>query len=157
MDKEALFKEASSEWDAGNLTHAFDLFLRLAERGDPVSQNNVGFFYDNGIGVQANKEKARYWYEKAAENGDICAYSNIAILYQEAGDLESAIDWFGKALIKGDGDAALKLAKIYLDTEGYGDAEKAVKYLKLTLASDSVTPASLEEAEALLRTVAGSK
>ncbi len=64
-----LFEQASKEWDAGNLKSAFDLFQRSASQGDASSQNNLGYFYDEGIGVSSDKERAIFWFTKAAQNG----------------------------------------------------------------------------------------
>ncbi len=36
-------------------------------------QNNFAFLYKNGKGTEKNLEKVFYWYQKAAENGDIDA------------------------------------------------------------------------------------
>ena len=41
-----------------------------AKAGNAVEQRNVAVSYDAGYLVQACPEKAHYWYQKAAQNGD---------------------------------------------------------------------------------------
>ncbi len=40
-----------------------------AEAGHPEAQFQLGFCYENGIGVPLNVGKAKYWYDKAAAQG----------------------------------------------------------------------------------------
>src|ERR1700752_910776 len=55
----------------------------------------------NGEGTEKNLEKAFYWYQKAAENGDIDAQYNLALLYKNGEgteeNLEKAFYWYQKA------------------------------------------------------------
>ena len=45
------FELGDSAWAAGNLYGAFRLFLAGAKAGDSSCAHNLGYFYDNGIGV----------------------------------------------------------------------------------------------------------
>ncbi len=52
-------------------------FLKVAEQGLADAQcelgymyANLGYIYDNGTGVERSYEKARVWFQKAAEQGD---------------------------------------------------------------------------------------
>ena len=45
-------------------------FTEAARAGHPDAQYQLGYSYENGIGVPINVEKAKYWYEKAAEQGN---------------------------------------------------------------------------------------
>jgi len=47
----------------------FSKSLRLARSGNAIEQSNLGFYYSEGYMVSPCKEKAAYWYEKAAVNG----------------------------------------------------------------------------------------
>ena len=152
-DITSLFEQASKEWELGNYESAFGLFETAAKQGDAASQNNLGYFYDEGIGVKVDKNKAILWYKKAVENGEISSCSNLAKIYQDDGDAEKAIIWLDKAVSAGDGDAALELAKLYLDSTFTNKNEKAKECLTLILKSDSVTQDSVEEAHALLKSI----
>jgi clan AA aspartic protease (TIGR02281 family) len=46
---------------------------RLAVRGDAEEEANLGAYYDSGYLVSACREKAAYWYTKAAMHGDALA------------------------------------------------------------------------------------
>ena len=146
-----LFVKATEYWDLGEYDEAFNLYKTAAEQGDASSQNNLGYFYDSGIGVLVDKAMAKYWYEQAIENGEICAYANLANLFLESGDRESAFIWLTKAMDTGDGDAAVQLAKLILEVDQSDCQKKAKQALKLALTSMSVTPDSLEEATELLK------
>ena len=147
------FEQASKEWELENFESAFTLFKSAAEQDDAASQNNLGYFYDEGIGVKADKKKAILWYKKAVENGEVSSCSNLAKIYQDEGDTESAIFWLNTAIRAGDGDAALQLAKLYLNSTLSNNIEKAKEKLALVLKSDSVTQDSEKEAKAFLKTI----
>lgn len=49
---------------------AADLFRKAAEKGNPGAQRHLGTLYKNGTGVPKDPELAKYWYKKAADQGD---------------------------------------------------------------------------------------
>jgi TPR repeat protein len=148
--KVSLFEQASLEWDQGNKKKAFELFGKAAQQGDPSAQHNLGYFYDEGFGVEKNTQQALYWYKKAAKNGEICSCSNIAEIYRLAGNIQKAKIWLLKAVAQGDGDAALEMAKLYINIKGMDNLTKAFEYLNMVTRSNRVTEASIEEAHLLL-------
>ena len=48
----------------------FDRTRRLAMQGLAAEERNLAAFYDTGYMVSLCREKARYWYTRAAERGD---------------------------------------------------------------------------------------
>ena len=85
------FFDANAAWDAGDLYRAFRQFLAGAKSGDVSCQTSLGYFYDNGIGVARNLDKAFYWYAQSVENGgDPLGAHNLALLYREVGDKKNA-------------------------------------------------------------------
>ncbi|TVQ82131.1 MAG: sel1 repeat family protein [Micavibrio sp.] len=149
-DTDDLFNKACEEWDAGNTKQAFKLFSMAAGRGDSSSLNNLGYFYDHGIGISKNTNKAFQLYKKAARSGSVAAYNNIGIIYKDKNNFERARFWFLKALNVGDGEAALDLAKLYLKRNTKGDMASAERYLRLAIDSKCISEESVEEAEVLL-------
>src|SRR5579871_1001323 len=127
VDTDALFEQASQQWESGNLKAAFKLFLMAAEGGDSGAQLNVGNFYSDGIGVARNREKALYWYRKAYRQGYAAAASNIGSLLRNENKIKLALSWFQKAAKLKDRDASLEIAKIYLEKK---DLKRAIYYLK---------------------------
>lgn len=101
---------------------AFELFMKLAEAGDPVAQSNVGYYYDNGFGVSRNPQEAARWYRLAAENGDMHAQYNLAVMYETGTGVErdygEAYRWFEMAAKQGDRHAAVYLG--LFNEEGLG-------------------------------------
>ena len=56
------------------------MFQKAAEQGHAYGQYNLGYCYENGIGVEENECKAIKLYQKAAEQGYIKARNRIYIL-----------------------------------------------------------------------------
>ena len=53
--------------------------IEKAESGDVHAQNELGVAYEYGEkGLQKNKEKAFYWFMKAAKQGFALAQYNVA-------------------------------------------------------------------------------
>ena len=151
LDAEGEFLHASQAWDRGELREAFKAFRSLAERGDGGAQLNVGYFFDEGIGVRQNKVKALYWYRRSYMRGHASGANNIATIYRDRGDLKRAVDWFARALKLGEDGAALAIAKIYLAQGTH--AARAKSYLKRVATAVRVTESVQEEATELLRNV----
>ncbi len=59
----------------------FDEIRRLAEAGDPMSQNRLGVSYGEGrLGMQ-NQSEASRWLNKSADQGNEAAKNNLAYRY----------------------------------------------------------------------------
>jgi len=142
-----LFSKACDEWDSGNLTVAFNLFLTAAKCDQHSSMLNLAVFYDQGYGTEKDAKKAFYWYRKAASKGDSAACSNIANNYRKAGNIRKAKFWLKKALtLQDDGDAALELAQLYLMIKRKDNYTKALVYLAKAIDSKFISDDSYEEA-----------
>lgn len=81
-----------------DLDQAFKLYLLSAEAGHPPAQSSVGICYDIGQGVKTNKELARYWYAKAANNRDVRGISNLAATEYNLGFNSNKKEHFTEAL-----------------------------------------------------------
>jgi TPR repeat protein len=151
-----LFQKANLQWESGELRSAFRLFLAGAKLGDVGAQHNLGYFYDEGIGVHSNRAAAMYWYKRAYRGGSRVSASNIAVMFREEGEIGHALAWFERAVRMKDADAHLEIGKIYMNT---GDVKKATSHLKRVLSASEVdaTVAAKEEAEKLLQAIAGSE
>lgn len=145
----ALFVRADKMWNKGNLRLAFDLFVKAAEAGDVGAIQNVGYFYDLGIGVRRNRTKALHWYTRAYRHGDASSAKNIGTVWRDLGKPERALSWFQRAVKMGDDDANLEIAKYYLQ-HGRRPA-KAIMFLERVRQSKKSSESSIEEAEALLK------
>ncbi len=81
-----------------------------AEAGDPAAQNNLGYNYAFGIGVQQNNKEALKWLTAAASSGFAPAQVNLAYLYEDGragkANLPQALRWFRAAAEQGDATSA---------------------------------------------------
>ena len=105
--------EADAAWDRGDLKEAFTLFSRAARLGHVAGQLNVGYFFDRGLFVSQDKQKALKWYHEAYEQGDPCGANNIATVYKELGHDSRALWWSRRAAAMGDPDLLLQLGESY--------------------------------------------
>ena len=79
----------------------FEGHLRLAEKGYPLAECQVGYFYYDGLGAEKDLEKAVYWTRRSADHGDRDGQFNLAWFHEEGigveKDLEQAAFWYRKA------------------------------------------------------------
>lgn len=54
---------------------------KMALEGDPVAQEAYGWMFYEGKGVVKSYVEAMYWYHKAADQGNIEAQYNLALMY----------------------------------------------------------------------------
>jgi len=78
-----------------------------------MAQNILGCLYKDGECTEKDFEKATYWYNKAAENGNEFAQCNLGKCYNSGigveKDLEKAIYWFNKSAENGNNIAQYNL------------------------------------------------
>lgn len=103
LDCDRVFEEAESfrENKEKDLDSAYckDLFYKLqacASFGDKRCQNQLGIWYELGLGTEQNFELALKWFEKAAEQGYAAAYGNIGNLYYKGDGVEKDFQKFFK-------------------------------------------------------------
>lgn len=88
-----------------------------AAAGDPVAQNRLGAWYQNGTHVKADAAQAAHWYRLAADSGNAIAQNNLGVLYYRGNgvplDLAQAVAWYAKAAEQGHGWAQANLAWAY--------------------------------------------
>ena len=98
------------------------LGLRWAKKGKAWAMCMVGTNFFTGRGVSESKEKARLWYEKAAEQGDPRAQFSLASLHSEGWggpvSKEKARLWYEKSAEQGHPYAQYSLAFMHYKGEG---------------------------------------
>ena len=112
----------------GRDAEALALFRASAEGGDIYGFNNLGWAYENGIGVAPDLEKAISWYEKAAAGGQPMAPINLGLIHRDGrpgvpSDLGKAAFWFAEAARRGAGWGNVHLAALYADGRLPGGAD----------------------------------
>src|SRR5436190_8934444 len=92
-----------SEKSAENDNKAYNLVLSCLH--NHITQYNLAYLYNNSKGIEKNLEKAFYWYQKAAENGNNDAMDGLGICYYDGEgtekNLEKAFYWYQKAAKNG--------------------------------------------------------
>lgn len=151
-DVSFLFRKACEEWEKGHLRSAFRKFHQASLLGDADSQNNLGVFFENGIGVTSDFEKAIFWYKKSIDNGSICSLNNVANLYKKLEFFDLAVEWYGVSIRAGDGDSMLELGRMYLTGDGITKDKKLAKELLVkAISSTNITRDSKDHAQKIIR------
>ncbi len=91
-------------WKTQQYDKCFQGYLPLAQKGYPLAECQVGYFYWEGLGVDKNLEEAFAWSLRAAEHGDWDGQCNLAELYEKGlgtnPDQEKADFWYRQAALQ---------------------------------------------------------
>ncbi|MGW5958329.1 hypothetical protein [Methylorubrum thiocyanatum] len=122
-DGAAVWEIASREAEGRGVTRdlalAAKLYEKLATAGYGPAQFKTGNAYEKGSGVVRDIEKAKVWYGRAADQGNIRAMHNLAVLHAEnpaangRPDFASAANAFRRAAEHGVRDSQYNLAVLY--------------------------------------------
>ena len=128
-------------------------WLPLAEAGDPEAQANVGYMYEEGLGVSQQFDVAVGWYEKAAASGSMQANHNLGMIFAEgrgtpqswvralryfeeaAGDIPASRYMIGYTYFQGEGNIQNRprAFREFMDAalDGYADAQYMIAFMYL--------------------------
>lgn len=129
-------QEGVDAYREGNYPVALKELKPLAEQGNALAQNVLGFMYANGHGVTQDDREAVSWYHKAADQGDADAQTFLGAMYSKGQgvpqDYKAAADWYRKAADQGISDAQSNLGVMYANGQGVtqDDKEAAAWYRK---------------------------
>lgn len=73
----------SRNWYITNYNEAVKYYKLAAEQGYAGAQSNLGFCYENGLGVPVNYMEAIKWYRLSAEQQDFTALYNLGYCYEK--------------------------------------------------------------------------
>lgn len=153
-ESDRICRKADSMWDKGKLKQAFELFQLAANMGDSTGALNTGYFYDLGIHVRKDKDKAILWYKKALRYNDFAAARNIAIVHKERREWKKALWWFHRAAALGDGGALYQIAQLYQKGTGVKkNIKKAMMYYMMAMSSDHITEDTVEKIEKIIKKI----
>jgi uncharacterized protein len=79
----ASFRQGVSAFNRQDYVSASQVFIPLAEQGNPAAQAYLGFLFETGRGVPQNYTEAAMWYRRAAEQGDSLAQYSLGLLYDK--------------------------------------------------------------------------
>ena len=128
-------------------------WMPLAEAGDPEAQANVGYMYEEGLGVSQQFDAAVSWYEKAAASGSMQANHNLGMIYAEgrgkpqswvralryfevaASDIPASRYMIGYTFFQGEGNIQNRprAFRAFMDAalDGYADAQYMIAFMYL--------------------------
>ena len=106
-------------FETGQYETCFQGHLPLAEKGYPLAECQVGYFYFDGLGVEKNLTQALYWTERAARHGDRDGQYNLGWFYEEGigvtPDPGKARYWYLQAAAQDHDLAIRKCATLHKD------------------------------------------
>jgi len=141
------FESGLASKDRGHYATALRAWLPMAESGNAEAQNNVGYMYEEGLGVPQNYLLAMNWYRQAADNGLAEAQHNMGMLYHHgygvAENLGEAFRWFKMAADQELAESEYMLALAFESGEGTELNYTEAKRLFLSAARKNYVPAQL--------------
>ena len=103
-------------------SESFNWFYKAAEQGSAYAQNNVGFNYWEGYGINVDYNLAFEWFSRAAKQNYPAAINNLAICYENGEgtdvDLNKAVFLYEKSAKMGYVLAQKNLALCYMEGVG---------------------------------------
>ena len=133
-DPEKLLDKAVRLYDSGKYGEAADVLRKAADMGYAPAQNNLGYMYEAGRGVDRDLGIAEALYRKAADQDYTAGIYNLALcrfVHEEVRDYASAFELFSRAYDRSMKGCAYYLGLCYL--HGYGtepDPEKCLAMLR---------------------------
>lgn len=135
------FREAGKRYYSGENSQGQDFkqavycFKKAAQEGDVEAMFWLGYCYNNGCGVQKDRNKAVLWYEQAANYGNADAQCNLGYCYYSGEgavqDDNKAVYWFERAAKQGQVKAQSWLGYCYGAGRGVKqNFEKAIEWYK---------------------------
>lgn len=112
-----------------NDAEAFRLNRVAAEEGMHDAVLAMGWFYLNGVGVEANEGEAIRWYRRSARQGDPRAMFSLGYIAYCRKDFAQALKWFERALSKNHHRSGFWIGKIHWRGQGVDrDRKRAQSY-----------------------------
>ncbi len=130
---------------------AYRWYQKAAEQGDSYAQYDIGWLFDNGLGVKENKREAVKWFKRAASKNNVSAIYRLGLCYYFANgvgmDRREALKLFRKAAKDNHAGAICMIGDYYY--EGClveENKEEALKYYeKAAELGDEMAKESLDK------------
>ena len=85
-----LYEAAHAALERGHYATAMRGWQSLAKENNAGAKANLGYMYENGLGVKMDLDTAMEWYSKAIEGGSAEAAHNLAMMYRRNFSPENA-------------------------------------------------------------------
>ena len=124
-------------------------YKMAASQGLSDAQNNLGFMYMNGYGIQQDTEKALSLFKKAANQGNAKAQFTLGLMHKEGKgvpqDYIKAYMWFKLA------DTTGSILVDPLNFESMTTAQLSLVQKNIRIISEMMTEKQITEAESLTK------
>ncbi len=154
---EDLFRDAELREERGDFRGAFKSLLIAAQKGDLLSSLNLGNYYAVGHGVRKNSREAARWYKRAYRLGNSDGALNLSVDLENQGNTRGAVAWLKRAVAMNDGEAHVRLAKIYLKKRNGTEAASHLLKQAISLSPSYISDDGRDEANKLLNKIARRK
>lgn len=134
-NEDAIYMLASHYQKMGNNVKAFSYLTRIVNTSNPTYLRKIGYFFEKGLGVEEDTEKAFEYYLKSARLGDYISQYNIAICYLNGvgveKDVSKAFNFTYQSAVQNYEKAQILLANLYKNGIGCDkDLDTAVSTLE---------------------------
>jgi TPR repeat protein len=120
---------------------AFRLNYLAAQAGMHDAVLAMGWFYLNGVGVEADKQASVHWYKKSARQGDPKAMYSLGEIAYFNGEFAEALTWFERAASKGHQRSNFWIGKMYWRGKGVAKDQSVARDYFARAASGKVPEA----------------
>uniref|UniRef100_UPI00038235A4 tetratricopeptide repeat protein n=1 Tax=Thioalkalivibrio sp. ALE9 TaxID=1158169 RepID=UPI00038235A4 len=123
-------QDGFAAFERGDYRTAGELWAASAEAGSAWAQLGMGILYADGLGLEADAERARGYWEQAAAQGLSDASFNLGVMAEKADptDTEAARHWYGHAAEAGHVVAQNNLAVLLQNAGDEATATEAVQW-----------------------------
>ena len=105
-----------------NYREALNCYQLSANLGNKFAQNNLGYLYYKGQGVEQDYPTAIKWFQLSAAQGNAMAQTNLGIAYAKGlgvtQNYNEAVNWFRLAALQGDARGQFNLGVSYAKGQG---------------------------------------
>jgi TPR repeat protein len=125
-EKSIYFKIGKCYEKKADYRNAFNNYLLGDKKNDDLSQLSLGYMFHKGLGFAPDVNKAMFWYNKAASNGNAMALNNIGSIYLSGEgvpvNLNIARDYLIKAINQGCDLGYYNMGRLYHQVNDYRSA-----------------------------------
>ena len=151
---------ANDAFERGEYVTALELYETLAGQGNAEAQFQLGLIYEQGLGIDADRQTAQRYYQQAAEQQSPQALDALGTLYLKGEgviqNFKESLRLFQQAAAQGYPQAQHNLAIAYADGKGtFRDPVKA--HMWFNLASANGYPQAAASRERLASSMAQSE
>jgi hypothetical protein len=123
LSPQELYEKGETCWENEDYEAAVKWYLKSAEQGYAEAQHDLGYCYQEGVGISHDSKEAVKWYRKAAEQGFVEAQFELALCYVNGDgvpkDDAESIRWYYKAAEQGHAIAQNNLGVHFHDAKGF--------------------------------------